>query len=181
MSHGRLLSNSSYRVLVCFVALTAFLLLAGCVAPLDPPSQAGPVSVLINNSANATHTFDIYVIEAPPSEAGIALQGPGEDDRITSLDAGSVVANLNPQVRSYTSAHPVPANQSRLQGRYVLEPGEEKYLNVTDFESNQVIAFVIWKDNEVISITSATCTGDLTAVDSFINPYGASGGRGCRI
>ncbi|WP_139229685.1 hypothetical protein [Halogeometricum limi] len=155
-------------------------MIAGCTAnPFDSSSgQEGPVTVIANNSATATYTFEIYVIESPPIDPELSITRRNGMKDTLSTDGGLTVTDLAGDDRSVVSVK-FPQNQSRLHERYSVPPTAEKLTNITEFKSYDTVVIVIRDDERIHTIVTADCDDDLVIVEGYIGPNGGAGGYNC--
>jgi len=136
------------------LCLGIFLLIAGCVAfPSNGPSQQErPVTVVLNNSANSTHSFEVWVVELP---ANVSTR---RDDGLTATwPIGEGLATTNPgDGHVYTSVE-VP-DSARLHGQFMLSPGESNQSAIEDLPRDFAVVVVVNRaENESIEWVSANC------------------------
>ncbi|MFC4451524.1 hypothetical protein [Halorussus aquaticus] len=160
------------------LGLGILLVLAGCTAgPLGGPSgQEGPVPVALNNSANATHTFEVSVVEGPLTDVTIR-KGDGDVDS-ASPGEGLSTYEFGPDYGTVTSVE-LPES-SRLHGRYTLAPGETRRSSVGNLFGNPTIVVVVSTDDRVVSLVTANCGGDLVFFDVTMRYYGSDSAYNCR-
>ncbi|MFC6734427.1 hypothetical protein [Haladaptatus sp. DYSN1] len=147
------------------------LVLAGCtLGPLGPTGQKGPVTVVVNNSADTTHTFEVWVVELP---ANVTER---RDDGLTATGSiGQGLGGGNPGDNHTFTAVELP-DSARLHGRYTLDPGEKNRSSIEEFHSSFAVVIVVYLDeDEIISYVTANCDeADFVAlgVTSRPNPPG---------
>ena len=174
MPSSRLREPATVRVLslLCLVILLA---LAGCSAGIfgEPSGQKGPVGLNVTNAANATHTFEVYVVELP---ANVTAQLP--DGRKGSGDIGPGLSSHDPGVNGYyTSVE--PPDSARLYKRYRLETSETRISNITTFPEDFAVLVTVHNDGGVVSWVTATCGGDLTYFGVTMRYYGTDNVYDC--
>lgn len=181
MDRDHFLPKSSHWSPTCIIALATLLLLTGCIVPLGASSgQEGPVTVIANNSANSTHTFKVYVVEASLTNTSLTIQkSDGEVDSTVPGD-GMSVYDFNEKAGNTSSVEP-PANQSYLHEELVVQPGSEKRTNISEFETQDAIVVVISNQYRVVSLIASECSDDLVMVVAEITPYGGAGGHNCEL
>lgn len=140
--------------LLSLLCLGVLLLIAGCTAgPFGGPSaQEEPASVVVNNSANETHTFEIWVVELP---ANVTYR---RSDGLTgNWDIGEGVGSIEPgDNRTYTSV--TLPESARLHRRSTLGPGEENQSSIEEFPRDFAVVVVVYQaENEIIEWVSANC------------------------
>jgi len=137
-----------------FLCLGILLVLAGCVVGPsgDAAQQERPVTVVLNNTANSTHTFEVWVAEFP---SNVTVR---RDDGLTGT------TNIGPGLRShspgenhtYTSVE-LP-DSARLHGRYTLAPGESNQSSIEELPRDFAVVIVVYQaDDEIIEWASAHC------------------------
>jgi len=100
------------------LCLGILLVLAGCVAG-SIGGQEGSVAVTVNNSANATYTFEVSVVGYPTN---VTLR---RSDGINSTGPiGPGLTTTEPPDNEYYTAVELP-DPAKRNGQYSLEPGEE--------------------------------------------------------
>jgi hypothetical protein len=136
------------------LCLGILLLIAGCTAgPFGGPSaQEEPASIVVNNSADVTQTFEVWVVELP---ANVTYR---RSDGLTgSWDIGEGVGSVEPgDNRTYTWV--TLPESARLHGRSVLDPGEENWSSIEEFSRDFAVVMVVYQsENEIIEWASANC------------------------
>lgn len=167
------------------LCLATLLVLAGCTAgPLNGPTeQDQPPRVVLNNSADETQTFTVWVVEGEiqPDEITIYKKS-GEVDN-ASPGEGLSTYHLGGDYGNVTSVEP-PANRSRLLGRYTLAPGKASRSSVENFTVGSTIVVSLSERGRVIELTVANCDEQALVgleVTSRPNPPGgASASYGCQ-
>lgn len=163
--------------ILCLVVLLA---IAGCTTgPFgNPAEQEGPVTLIVNNSANETHTFEIRVVELPAS-----LTVHYRDGTVMKPEIGQGLSNHDTGPRTVTKID-MPES-ARLQGRYTLKPGEENKSSIENFSPNSALVVVVSnKDGEIFSWVSANCDEQnlvgLEVTSYPTPPGGVFAAYGCR-
>lgn len=149
--------------LLPLLCLGVLLAIAGCTAgPFGGPSaQEESASVVINNSANATHTFEVWVVELP---ANVTIR---RSDGVTETwEIGQGVGSFEPGGNRTYSIVDLPES-ARLHGHYTLSPGETNRSSITEFPRDfAVLVFVYQDENEIIEWVRANCDdADLLYLD----------------
>ena len=171
--------HGSSRLLLLF-CLGVLLTLAGCtVAPFGGPTeQERPVTLVVNNSANVTHTFEVHVVELPAS-----MTIRYRDGTVEHVEIGQGLAGTDAGPRTITNI--TFSESARLFGRYTLKPGEEKQSSVENFSHNSALVVVTSKDDgDIFSWVSANCD-DQTLVGLEVTSRPSENGEvdasyGCR-
>lgn len=159
----------------CVVIL---LLVAGCtIGPFNKQlRQEGTISVKINNSANVTHEFEVWVVEIGTNvtvrrntsydykadiDQGLSTRDPGEYHPITGIDF---------------------PESAQLHGRYTLNPAENNQSTITKYPSNPAVVVVIYHGDYVISWVSANCgSATLTRLEVTSQYDGSSSTYTCGL
>lgn len=164
--------------------LGLLLLVAGCTAmPFGGPSeQERPVRVVLNNSANQTQTFTVWVVTGEVEPDGITIyQKNGEVDN-ASPGEGLSSYYLGGDV--YVTSVEPPPNRSRLHGQYVVSPGEVKRSPVENFTIGSTIVVSLAENGRVIELIAANCDEQSLAGIEVVSrpnpPGGAFAAYGCR-
>ena len=137
-----------------FVCLAVLFILMGCIStPFGGPSeQERPVNLILNNSANETHTFEVWVVELPANVSyrrSDGLTGTWEiDEGVGSIEPGDN--------RTYTAVN--LSESARLHGRYTLDSGEENQSSIERLPRESAVVVVAYQaENEIIEWVSANC------------------------
>lgn len=159
------------------VGLIALVLIAGCTMYSDSPTkQERPVRLQLNNSIDATPTFEVSVVERP---ADITVRF--HDGRVGtgSITEGITVADSGENQTYKTVELPESA---RLHGRYTLEPGESEQTAIDDLPVNFAVVIVVYQDeNQIVSYVTANCDDlDLAALRVTRTSYGVSVTHSCQ-
>lgn len=172
--------NRSLAVLT----LGLLLLAAGCSAVpfVGQSEQDLPVRVVLNNSANQTQTFTVWVVTGEVQPDGITIYKKNGEVDNASPGQGLSDYYLGGDYGYVTSVEP-PPNRSRLHGQYVLSPGEMNRSTVEDFTIGSTIVISLDEDGRVIELTTANCGGrSLVGLEVHSRPNppgGASAAYGC--
>lgn len=169
--------NRSVTIAATMVLLLCF---SGCIAsPFNSPSpQESSISIYLNNSANTTHTFDVYVVDGPLSEREIAIQrGNGETEYISSSE-GITLRKFSEVDGGARSVKP-PANHSRLYDQYSLSPTEEIHTNITDTDQSDTVVVAVSNQTRVVSLVSVDCDGRVRGVEVAMIGTGTDAGYDC--
>ena len=161
------------------VCLGVLLVLSGCtIGPFDSP-QEEPVLV-VNNSANVTHTFNVWVVELPAS-----MTAHYQDGTVVTSEIGQGLSNHETGPRTVTNIDLPESAQNR--GRYTLEPDEETQNSIKNFPRNGVLFIVVSKnEGEIFAWVSANCDDqslvglEVTSEDTPPVVPGVSAAYGCR-
>ncbi|MDS0280381.1 hypothetical protein NDI85_21580 [Halomicroarcula sp. S1AR25-4] len=146
--------TTKLRRVLCMFSLGALLVVAGCTAlPFSGPSvQERPVTVILNNSASTSHTFEVSVVELP-AEYTIRF----DDGRVdtTSIDQG--ITSHNPGDNQTFTAVELP-DSARLHGRYTLAAGETNQASIEDFPRRFAVVVVVSRDvGEIVWYVTVNC------------------------
>jgi hypothetical protein len=141
------------------LCLGVLLVLAGCIGPFDGPTeQDRPVMIVVNNSANATHTFEVWVAEGKLDNKEITIRKRDDEDDYASPGGGLSGYRFREHY-GYVTSIELPPNRSRLHGRYSLEPGEKNRSLVENFTVGSTIVVVVSENDRVFSLVAARCGG----------------------
>lgn len=159
-------TTASVQRLLLLFCLGVLIVVAGC-SGLPFVGQNDPVPVIVNNSANTTQTFEVWVVEY---RSTVTLR---RDDGLTgTTEIGQGLINDNPgHNHTYTSI--TLPESSHLHGRYTLDPGEEGRSEIEEFSPDFAIVVIVYQDeNEIISWVSAHCGDGLGGlkVNSYPDP-----------
>jgi len=157
--------------------LVALVVLAGCTLPIDQPTkQERPVRLQLNNTINATPTFEVSVVERP---ANITVRYHDERIGESSITEGVLVAESG-ENQTYKAVE-LPES-ARLHGRYTLEPGESTETAIDHLPVNFAVVVAVYQDeNKIVSYVTANCDDlDLTALRVTRTPDGVSTAHSCQ-
>jgi hypothetical protein len=135
------------------VGLIALILTAGCTTFSDSPTeQERPVTVVLNNSANETQAFEVWVVDLP---ANVSTRR--NDGLTATYPLGEGLVTTEPgDGYFYTTVE--PPESAQLHGRYTLEPGEENQSSIEKFPRDFAVVVVAYQDeNHIIEWVSANC------------------------
>ena len=153
--------------LLSIFCLGLLLITAGCTLPYfdQPVKQKRPVMLMVNNSANTTHTFEASVVELP-ADVTFRLS----DDRTGTHSIGEGVGTVDSgDNQTYTSVE-LPES-ARLHGRFTLGPGESYQSAIGNLPRNFAVVVVVYQDeNEAVSFVIANCD-DLALVALRVTSY----------
>ena len=145
----------------CFqqLCLIMFLILAGCTAgPLgNPPQQEKPVPVVINNSANVTQTFEIWVVEGELNNNEVKIIKKNGKNDSASPGGGLTIYRLDGGY-GYVTSIEVPSNRSRLHDQFMLAPNNENESIIENSTIGSTVMVVHSENGRVVSLVAAKCS-----------------------
>lgn len=142
------------------LGLCLLLLIAGCAAlPFGGPSeQERPVTVVLNNSVDETHTFTVWVVSGEVHPDSITIYKKNGEVDHASPGEGLSTYQIGGDYGYVTSVEP-PPNRSRLHGQYTLSPKETEQLLIENFTIGSSIVISFSERGRVIELTIANCAG----------------------
>ncbi len=170
---------------ISFLCFAGLLILTGCLtSPFGMPSeQERPVTVIVNNSANVTQTFTVWVVEGEIQPDGVTIYKKNGEVDNASPGEGLSSYYLGDDYGYATAVEP-PANRSRLHGRYTLPPSEQRRTTVNNFTIGSTIVVSLSENGRVIELTAANCAEQalvgLEVHSSPTPPGGAWAGYDCQ-
>lgn len=141
------------RLLTVFIAI--LLVLSGCTSVTFGPESSTPdesAVIALNNSANVTHMFEVWVVELPANVTVTNSNG-----NVATGDIGEGLVTSEPgDNRTFTSIE-LP-NSARLHGQYRLEPGAENQSHIDEFPRDFAVVVIVYQnENAIIEWVSANC------------------------
>jgi hypothetical protein len=97
----------------------------------------------LNNSANATQTFEVWVAD---SDATVTIRM--NDSRTTNTTIGQGLAGHSSGDYHYTAVE-LP-DSARLHGRFTVAPSEENRSSIEEFPRNYAVVVVLYLDEHKI-------------------------------
>lgn len=165
-----------YLPTLCLVGL---LILVGCTGAFNGLSeQEEPVTLIVNNSDNVSHTFEVWVVEGELNDEEVIIKKRDDEDDRASPGPGLSSYKFTEQY-GYVTSIEMPPNRSRLHGQYTLRPGERNRSSIEDFAKGSTVVVVIYEGNRVVSLVAANCNGDLLFLDVTMRYYGSDSGYNC--
>lgn len=164
------------RLLCC---LGVLLLLAGCIiSPVGTLSeQEGSVQLYLNNSANATQTFEVWVVEF-----GANVRVERTDGLTGNYTVGQGVASHSSGPHAWTEVK--PPDSARLHGRFTITPGNHTRSSIENFSRHSAVVVVVYEGNRSGWWASAYCSDQaLVGLEVHSRPStftDAWAGYGCR-
>lgn len=175
-----MLMDSSPKRVLQVLCLAILLVIAGCITlPFDGSTeQSHPITLAVNNSANVTHTFEVWVVELPASITIHYRDGAVVDARISQGLSGT---DAGPRVITKIQF----PESSRFFGRYTLKPSEVNQSSIENFTHRSAVVVVTSKDNgKIFSWVSANCDDQTLVGLEVISRPGENGevdaSYGCR-
>ncbi|WP_255151214.1 hypothetical protein [Halorarius halobius] len=162
------------------LCLGVLIVLSGC-SPLTsdrPAGQEGPVTLSVNNSANVTHTFEVWVVDSELNNREVIIRKRGGEIDRASPGPGLSNYQLDGDY-GFVTAIELPQYQSRFYRNYTLSPDEENQSSIDEFKDDSTVIVIIYRDNRVVALVTAHCDDDLVFVDVTMRPYGADTGYNC--
>lgn len=155
------------------LCLSILLILAGCAAG-SFTGQEESADVIVNNSNNVTHTFEVFVVEFP---ANVTLRRSDGINATGPISQG--LSTTEPPDGEYYTAVELP-DSARLYEQYSLEPGETNRSSIEELPGNFAIVVMIYQDrNKIVSWVSVTCDGDLAFLEVTMFDYGSGSAYNC--
>lgn len=152
------------------LCLGLLLILAGCTTgPFG--GQEGSVTVTVNNSANLTQTFEVWVVNP---EATVTTR---RDDGLTgnyTIGQGLATHSSGPHAWGKVKL----PDSARLHGRFIIDPGEEKRSSIENFSRDSAVVVVLYQGDKIGWWASAHCSdGALVGLEIYTRPsrYGDAG------
>lgn len=144
------------------VCLTVLLVTAGCMAsPFDDSTdQERPVTLVLNNSANVTQTFEVSVVDA---DASVTVRL--NDSRTVNDTIGQGLVTTSSGDDYFYTEIELPES-ARLHGRYTLEPGEVKRTSIEDFPQDAAVVVVLHRADKIGWWATAYCSDGALVVFS---------------
>lgn len=145
--------KASVRRLIPVLFSAILLIVAGCTtAPFGgSPEQEHTVQVVVNNSANATHTFEVWVVERPAS-----MTAHYRDGTVVDSEIGQGLSNHETGPRAVTKID-LPES-AQFKGQHTLKPGQENRSSLRNFPRNGALVVVVSKnESEIFAWASANC------------------------
>lgn len=158
--------------LISVLCLGALLVSSGCLA--GPTGHGGPVTVQLNNTANATTTFDVSVVPLP-AEANVILS----DGRRYDASIGTAGLSTNDPGEQYYAAVHLP-DDARPHGQYRLAPGETNTSSIEEVPDEFAVVVVVSRGDRILGWVDSTCPGTLAYVEVAMRPYGTDSAFDCR-
>lgn len=159
------------RLLLPVVCLGVLLFFMGCLAsPFAGPSeQERPVKLVLNNSANVTQTFEVFVVEA-----GATVKTELDDGRTGNVTIGQGLMTVGTSGEYYVTVE--PPESARLHGRYTLVSGEVNRSSIQHFAKDAAIVVVLHQNGKIGWWASVYCSdGALVGFKAVTRPSKTGG------
>lgn len=177
---GRAMDFLSDRRSLAVLTLGLLLLFTGCTAiPFSGLSaQERPVRVVLENSANETQTFEVWVVERSST-----VETRRSDGLTANWSIGQGLATASSGPYPWTKFE-FP-DSARLHGRFTLKPGEVNRTTIREFPRDLAVVVVLYQDPGISGWwASANCDDQaLVGLEVHTRPskYGDAGAAyGCR-
>jgi hypothetical protein len=159
------------------LCLSVLLILAGCTTgPFE--GQESDVAVTINNSANTTHAFEIWVVEGVLDDKEVTIQKKEDGVDRASPGPGLSTYKLDEDY-GYVTSIDLPPDQSRFHGNYTLTPGETNETLIENADTGSTVIVVIYGGNRIVSLVAAHCGNDLAFLEVTMFHYGSGSAYNC--
>ena len=152
--------------LLPLLCLGFLLVLAGCtVGPFGGPSdQAQPPELILNNSANVTQTFEVWVVEA-----GSTVETRREDGLTGNYTVGQGLSSHSSGPHAWRIVE--PSDSARLHGQFTVNPGEKKRDSIENFSQSSAVVVVLYQGNKSGWWASVHCSdGALVGLEVHSRP-----------
>lgn len=163
------------------LCLVVLLITAGCaVGPFTGPSEQNqPVTFVLDNSANVTQTFNVFVVRAPAK-----VKAKRADGITGNYTVGQGLRSHSSGPYAWTKVE-LP-NSAQLHGWFTVEPGKKERGTIEEFSQNSAVVVVLYQDGNISGWwASAYCSdGALVGLEVHTRPskYGdAWAGYECAI
>lgn len=139
--------------LLSSLCLGLLLVTAGCVTgPFDGPSdQEQPPQLLLNNSANETQTFEVWV--ADPRDNVTARRDDGNVGNYT-ID-GALSTHSSGDYHAWKEVE-LP-DSARLHGRFTIDPDEENRSSIDEFPRGYSVVVIVYQGDNSGWWASTNC------------------------
>ncbi len=140
------------------------------VNPIRRAVRTGaPVRFVLNNSANVTQTFEVFVVEA-----GATVKTELDDGRTGNWTIGQGLSTVSTSGEYYVTVE--PPESARLHGRYTLEPDEMIRSSINEFTKNTAVIIVLYQNGKIGWWASVYCSdGALVDFKAVSRPSKAGG------
>lgn len=161
------------------LVLVGMVLLAGCVSGLfgPPEAQDRPIYINFTNSANTSHTLELWTGEGKELSGIRVHRSTGGDYNMTEGTAG--ISTSDPGDTHTVMSLSFP-EQTQLYGRYTLEPGGTRTWTMAEPYGRTVFVIVVYNDDHVTVWKSVSCDNSvLYGFGVEVTSYGAPGAYSC--
>lgn len=148
-------------------------ILAGTFSGL--PSLERSAFVGLNNSADTTRTFEVWLGNDPITDIEVH-RSTGGDYTTKTFPGGIGTSNVSSYHVATSMSFPENAT---LYGRYTLAPGDEVTFNVTEPYDETVFTIVVYNRDHVTVWKTVRCPYRRWGVMVWATNYGAPGGHYC--
>jgi hypothetical protein len=135
------------------LGLVVLLVIGGCTAgPFgNSANQGQSVELVLNNSANTTQTFEVWMVELPAT-----MTAHYRDGTAVKSEIGQGLSNHDTGPRTVMRIN--FSEPARLDGRYTLDPSEENRSVFANFSRDAALVVVVFRgENRIFSWVSANC------------------------
>lgn len=143
----------------------------------DPEPQDRPIVVNFTNSANTSHTLELWVGEGRELSGIGVHRSTGGDYNTTEGTAG--ISSTDPGGYHTVMSLSFP-ERVRLYGRYTLDSGETRTWTMAEPFGRTVFVVVVSNDDHVTAWKSVSCDDNvLYGFGVEVTSYGAPGAYSC--
>lgn len=165
--------RSRLPLVLCVAALLA---LSGCT--FGGGVEQGPIDVTVNNAANATHTFDVFLVDGAVDEPDVRLVHRDRPLDATTLGDGLSTYKLDGN-GNYVQRVELPANGTTEYGTLALAANESASVTI-DAATGSTVVVVVSRDGQAVSLVSVHCgDGAIQYLDVTMRGYGTDSATYC--
>lgn len=160
--------GSQALLIVCLGVLLAQ---SGCLASSlgGSSDKERPATLALNNSANVTQTFEVFIVEV-----GATVKTELNDGRTGNWTIGQGLSTVGTSGEYYVTVE--PPESARLYGRYTLEPGEVNRSSIEELATDAAIVVVLHQNGKIGWWASVYCSdGVLVGFEAVTRPSKTGG------
>jgi len=120
----------------------------------------------MNNSANATQTFEVWVVN-PKNNLTVRLN---DSRTINTTISPGLTSSSSGQYHYYTAVE--PPESARLHGRFTIKPGEEERSTIEEFPRTYAVVVILIQGDKIGWYATAKCGNEvLIGLEVTSRPY----------
>jgi hypothetical protein len=140
------------------LAVGCLLLVAGCSGGLYAPGAEQDTSptVVLNNTANTTHSFTVWTVEGRVGQDGLQVV-PRDREPYNFTPTGQIWSSHYPEGTIYVEAIQPPPDRSRLVANVSLQGNSTHRQQVEHFSHGDTLIVTAAKDNRISELVVVNC------------------------
>lgn len=140
------------------LAVVCLLVVSGCSGAFYTPGaeQATPPAVVLNNTANTTHTFSVWAVEGTVGVDGLRTVPRDDDPSDITHTEGLLTVHYSEEARYIEAVEP-PPDRSRLVADISLQGNTTHRQQVVNFSHGDTLIVTAAENDRIFELVVVNC------------------------